>query len=212
MIIRDLGTVDYLTAWQGMIDFTKKRDQTTEDEFWICEHPPVFTFGTSIKNNSLPIREIPCVNTDRGGKVTYHGPGQLVGYPLMDLRKNNLYPKDLLSLINRTVLSAMKVFGVEGVLVTRAPGIYVSKPGGTKQFLNLAKICSIGLKISNHSSYHGFALNVCADLKPFSYIHPCGYEGLRVVNLNEFAQGATLDSTKKVLIEQIKEQFCEKCS
>ncbi len=212
MIIRDLGVVDYLTAWQEMIDFTKKRDKTTEDEFWICEHPPVFTFGTSLKNNTLPIRGIPCVNTDRGGKVTYHGLGQLVGYPLIDLRKNNLYPKDLLNLINQTVLAVMRAFEVKGLLVVGAPGIYVFKPGGSKQFLNLAKICSIGLKISNHSSYHGFALNVCANLEPFSYINPCGYKGLRIVNLNEFSQSATLESAKKVLIEKIKEQFREKSS
>ena len=212
MIIRDLGKVDYLTAWQEMIDFTKKRDHATEDEFWICEHPPVFTLGTSLKNNILPIRGIPCINTDRGGKITYHGPGQLVGYPLIDLKKNSLYPKELLNLINQTVLSVMREFGVEGVLVAGAPGIYVSKPGGADQFLNLAKICSIGLKISNHSSYHGFALNVSANLEPFSYINPCGYEGLRIVNLNEFAQNATLESTKIVLIEKIKEQFREKCS
>ena len=212
MIIRDLGKVDYLTAWQVMIDFTKKRDQTTEDEFWICEHLPVFTLGTSLKNSILPIRGIRCINTDRGGKITYHGPGQLVGYPLMDLRKNNLYPKELLDLINRTVLSVMREFGIEGLLVPEAPGIYVSKPGGANQFFNLAKICSIGLKISNHSSYHGFALNVSADLEPFSYINPCGYEGLRIVNLNEIAQNATLESAKIVLVEKIKEQFREKRS
>ena len=174
-----------------MIDFTKKRDHATEDEFWICEHPPVFTLGTSLKNNILPIRGIPCINTDRGGKITYHGPGQLVGYPLIDLKKNSLYPKELLDLINQTVLSVMREFDVEGLLVPQAPGIYVSKPGGADQFLNLAKICSIGLKISNHSSYHGFALNVSANLEPFSYINPCGYEGLRIVNLNKFAQNAT---------------------
>ena len=195
-----------------MIDFTKKRDHATEDEFWICEHPPVFTLGTSLKNNILPIRGIPCINTDRGGKITYHGPGQLVGYPLIDLKKNSLYPKELLDLINQTVLSVMREFDVEGLLVPQAPGIYVSKPGGADQFLNLAKICSISLKISNHSSYHGFALNVSANLEPFSYINPCGYEGLRIVNLNEFAQNATLESTKIVLIEKIKEQFREKCS
>lgn len=205
-----MGQVDYLTVWQEMIDFTKKRDQTTEDEFWICEHPPVFTLGTSLKNNTFPIRGIPCIHTDRGGKITYHGPGQLVGYPLLDLRKNHLYPKELLNLVNQTVLSVMREFGVEGVLVAGAPGIYVSKSGGAGQFQNLAKICSIGLKISGHSSYHGFALNVSANLEPFSYINPCGYEGLRIVNLNKFAQNATLESTKKVLIEKIKEQFCEK--
>lgn len=105
-----------MTVWQEMIDFTKKRDQTTEDEFWICEHPPVFTLGTSLKNNTFPIRGIPCIHTDRGGKITYHGPGQLVGYPLLDLRKNHLYPKELLNLINQTVLSVMREFGVEGVL------------------------------------------------------------------------------------------------
>ena len=118
-----MGQVDYLTVWQEMIDFTKKRDQTTEDEFWICEHPPVFTLGTSLKNNTFPIRGIPCIHTDRGGKITYHGPGQLVGYPLLDLRKNHLYPKELLNLINQTVLSVMREFGVEGVLVAGAPGI-----------------------------------------------------------------------------------------
>ena len=135
-----MGQVDYLTVWQEMIDFTKKRDQTTEDEFWICEHPPVFTLGTSLKNNTFPIRGIPCIHTDRGGKITYHGPGQLVGYPLLDLRKNHLYPKELLNLINQTVLSVMREFGVEGVLVAGAPGIYVSKSGGAGQFQNLAKI------------------------------------------------------------------------
>lgn len=205
-----MGQVDYLTVWQEMIDFTKKRDQTTEDEFWICEHPPVFTLGTSLKNSILPIKGIPCINTDRGGKITYHGPGQLVGYPLIDLRKNDLYPKELLELINQMVLSVMRKFGVKGLLVPEAPGIYVSKPGGANQFFNLAKICSIGLKISNHCSYHGFALNVSANLEPFSYITPCGYEGLRVANLNEFAQNATLESTKRVLVEIIKEQFSEK--
>ena len=130
------------------------------------------------------------------------GPGQLVGYPLIDLRKNDLYPKELLELINQMVLSVMRKFGVKGLLVPEAPGIYVSKPGGANQFFNLAKICSIGLKISNHCSYHGFALNVSANLEPFSYITPCGYEGLRVANLNEFAQNATLESTKRVLVKE----------
>ena len=129
-----------------MIDFTKKRDQTTEDEFWICEHPPVFTLGTSLKNSILPIKGIPCINTDRGGKITYHGPGQLVGYPLIDLRKNDLYPKELLELINQMVLSVMRKFGVKGLLVPRPPEYTFLNPEELTSFLTWLRFVQSVLK------------------------------------------------------------------
>jgi len=127
-----------------MIDFTKKRDQTTEDEFWICEHPPVFTLGTSLTNSILPIKGIPCINTDRGGKITYHGPGQLVGYPLMDLRKNDLYPKELLELINQMVLSVNS--GLRDFWSPRLPEYTFLNPEELTSFLTWLRFVQSVLK------------------------------------------------------------------
>lgn len=192
-----------------MVNFTKQRTSESQDELWICEHPPVFTVGAAVKNYSTYISNIPCVHSDRGGKITYHGPGQLILYPLIDLRRRSIYPKEFLIGLENAVIQTLRDFNIQAATVAGAPGIYVRKSGGSYPFENLAKICSIGLKISNHCSYHGLSLNVSMDLSPFNLIDPCGYPGLRTVNLSEFVPDVELEEVAFVLESKIKENFCE---
>lgn len=209
MIIRDLGLTEYNQVWGQMFDFTKTRNINTPDEIWVCEHLPVFTVGKTVKNFRSHIDGIPCIPTDRGGKITYHGPGQLVCYPLIDLKRSNIYPKELLKRIEELTLSFLSSFGIKGQLVPSAPGVYLNLPGGSEPFTNLAKISSVGLKISNFHSYHGFSINICMDLRPFRFIDPCGYSNLRVVNLEDFVPGVTIENSKRTLTKKLKDYFCE---
>ncbi len=178
MKIRALGRVDYESTWQQMRDFTDARTSESEDELWIVEHDPVFTQGIAGKAEHLLINpaSIPVVKTDRGGQITYHGPGQTVVYVLFDLKRAGYGVRELVVRIENAVIAVLRELDVEAYGKRDAPGVYV----------NDAKIASLGLKIRNGRSYHGVALNVNMDLVPFSFINPCGYEGLRVTHLHDF--------------------------
>jgi lipoyl(octanoyl) transferase len=175
-IVRRLGRVDYQPTWQAMQDFNAQRGETTADEIWFCEHPPVFTLGLAGKPEHL-LRDvgIPVVKIDRGGQITYHGPGQLVAYLLLDLRRRKLGVRELVHLMEQVLIELLLDYGVEATRQPGAPGVYV---GG-------AKIGALGLRVKNGCCYHGLALNVDMDLAPFSAINPCGYEGMPVTQMRE---------------------------
>ena len=192
-----LGRVDYLPTYQAMQAFTASRTPDTDDELWLCEHPPVFTQGLAGKaDHVLDPAGIPVVATNRGGQVTYHGPGQVVAYPLLDLKRAGYFVKEYVYRLEEAVIRTLAEFGVTGHRVSGAPGIYVRladpsshhaltgpRPGGDP-FQGLGKIAALGIKVSRHSTYHGLALNVAMDLEPFARINPCGYPGLQTVDLS----------------------------
>lgn len=185
MIVRSLGRADYEPTWRAMREFTLSRTSETPDELWLVEHSPVFTLGQAGRREHLIApTDIPIVTTDRGGQITYHGPGQVVAYPLLDLRRLGIFAKELVFRIEQAVIQTLDSFGVDGRRVVGAPGIYVPWEDSTSlQFAGLAKIAAIGIKITRSRSYHGIALNVAMDRAPFSLIDPCGYAGLTTVDL-----------------------------
>ena len=208
----DLGRVAYLPTWQAMRDFTAARDASTADELWLCEHERVFTQGVAGKpDHVLDARDIPVLQTDRGGQVTYHGPGQVVAYPLVDLRRRGSYVKEYVYTVEDAVLRTLAYFGVTGHRVGGAPGIYVrlDDPFGHARltshdtFNGLGKIAALGIKVSRHCTYHGVALNVAMDLEPFGRIHPCGYAGLQTVDLSTIGVSTTLKDAQAVLGQKL---------
>lgn len=173
-LVRHLGRVDYSPTWKAMQRFTDERDASTPDEIWLAEHPPVFTLGVNAKREHLlATGDIPVVQIDRGGEVTYHGPGQLLIYPLIDLRRHVLGIRELIVALENAVIACVAAWGIEACGSREAPGVYV----------NGAKLASVGLRIRRGSSYHGMALNVALDLRPFDGINVCGHRGLRVTQL-----------------------------
>jgi len=198
MKIVNLGRVDYASTLQAMRAFTASRQDRTADEIWICEHPPTFTEGISSRSEHLlATSDIPVVRTDRGGQITYHGPGQVVAYPLIDLKRSGYFVKEYVFRIEEALIRSLGVWGITGHRVRGAPGIYVRPhdPGGHSRlaptptgaapdFSGLGKIAALGIKVSRHCTYHGVALNVGMDLSPFDLINPCGYAGLRTVDLS----------------------------
>lgn len=170
----------YLDVWQAMRDMTEARDDATRDAIWLVEHEPVYTLGQAGKpEHILHADGIPVVRSDRGGQVTYHGPGQVVAYCLIDLRRLGTYVKEYVVMLEDAAIATLTELGVDNAcLKPGAPGVYVPMPEG-----DLAKIAALGIKIRNGRSYHGLALNVAMDLSPFSGINPCGYEGLRTIDL-----------------------------
>jgi lipoyl(octanoyl) transferase len=178
MVVRKLGRVDYEATWQRMRAFTDARTYESEDELWVVEHDRVFTQGIAGKPEHLLINptNIPVVKTDRGGQITYHGPGQTVVYAMFNVKRAGYGVRELVVRIENAVIAMLKDFGIDAHGKRDAPGVYVGD----------AKIASLGLKIRNGCSYHGVALNVNMDLTPFSFINPCGYEGLRVTHLHDF--------------------------
>lgn len=191
IIIREFGIQSYVDTFEKMKDFTMSRDEKTIDEVWILQHPPVFTQGQAGKQEHIFHRgQIPIVQSDRGGQVTYHGPGQLVVYFLLDCRRNHLNIRQLVSGIEQLVIDTLRTFQIEGHLKCGAPGVYVQNQ----------KIASLGLRIKNHCSYHGLALNVDMDLKPFKDINPCGFQQLemtQMIDLNPQANFLTVTETFK---------------
>ena len=194
MQIRLLGRVDYAATFEAMRTFTEARTSDTPDELWLCEHPPVYTQGLAGKaEHVLNPHGIPVVQTNRGGQVTYHGPGQVVAYPLVDLRRLGIYVKEYVYRVEHAVIQTLEGYGVTGHRVAGAPGIYVNladpyghaRLTGPRQdpFAGLGKIAALGIKVTNHRTYHGVALNVDMDLSPFDGINPCGYAGLKSVDL-----------------------------
>jgi lipoyl(octanoyl) transferase len=189
IVVRALGRADYVPTWNAMREFTAKRGADTPDELWIVEHPPVFTLGQAgRREHLLATTDVPVVATDRGGQITYHGPGQVVVYTLIDLRRLGIFVKELVYRIEASVIQTLDAFGVEGRRVKSAPGIYVPHDAAGKMvsdpiFLGLAKIAALGIKVTGGRCYHGVALNVAMDLAPFSLIDPCGYASLATVDL-----------------------------
>ena len=175
--VKQLGRVEYEPTWQAMLEFTTSRTADTPDEIWIVEHPPVFTLGQAGKPEHLLIDiGIPVVKIDRGGQITYHGPGQVVLYLLLDLQRLKIKVRELVTAIEQGVIDFLAAYGVTADRLAGAPGVYVGD----------AKIAALGLKIKNGCSYHGLSLNVDMDLHPFTAINPCGYAGLKVVQTKDF--------------------------
>jgi lipoyl(octanoyl) transferase len=196
VIIRDLGQVSYLETWQQMQNFTLERDETTVDEIWLLEHEPVFTQGQAGKaEHILNPGDIPIVKVDRGGQVTYHGPGQLVAYVLLDMTRIGSDVRKLVSALETSIVNTLEHYGVESAPKADAPGVYVEE----------RKICSLGLRIKKGKSFHGLALNINMDLEPFLRINPCGYAGLEMTQLNEFT--ATPDMA--LIKQQWVNEFCQ---
>ena len=198
---RFLGQVDYLPTYEAMQSYTLGRDANSPDALWMCEHPPVFTQGLAGKaDHVLMPGDIPVVATNRGGQVTYHGPGQVVAYPMIDLQRAGYFVKEYVYRLEEAVIRTLMHLGITGHRVASAPGIYVrldnprdhsalpqrpglGKTGASPDFRGLGKISALGIKVSKHCTYHGLALNVAMDLEPFERINPCGYAGLSTVDL-----------------------------
>ncbi len=190
---RDYGVVDYEVMWQLMRDFTDARDESTRDEVWLVEHPPVFTQGQAGRAEHLLLPgAIPVVKSDRGGQITYHGPGQLVVYPLLDLRRRQLGVRALVTLLEQVTVDTLLNWSLVAQARPDAPGVYV----GDK------KIASLGLRVRRGCSYHGLSLNVAMDLEPFTRINPCGYAGLAMAQLADFTQ-PTMAEVKQQFITQL---------
>ena len=176
MLIKHLGRVDYEPTYQAMVAFTDGRTDSTPDELWIVEHPPVFTQGMAGKpEHLLQHSTIPVVQVDRGGQITYHGPGQVVVYTMIDFKRRHISVRDLVSRLENSIIATLAHFGIEAHNDPKRPGVYVDE----------RKIASLGLRIKRGSVYHGLALNVNMDLEPFHQINPCGYAGLEMVQMAE---------------------------
>jgi lipoyl(octanoyl) transferase len=181
-----------------MQDFTNTRDKESADELWFLQHPPVYTLGKNAKpEHILNARRIPVVNTDRGGQVTYHGPGQIVVYTLLDLNRLRTGVRELVTVIEHSIIDLLDGYGVSSNARRDAPGVYV----------NNAKIAALGLRVRKGCSFHGMALNVDMDLEPFSGINPCGYEGLEVTQLTDLVQGIAIETVVNDLQQRLVKKF-----
>jgi lipoyl(octanoyl) transferase len=195
LIVRQLGRQAYEPVWRAMQAFTDARDEETTDEIWLCEHDPIYTLGQAGKwEHVLNPGDIPVLPVDRGGQVTYHGPGQLMAYPLLDLRRYGLGVRALVDLLELATVRLLQQFGIAGELQKDAPGVYV----------NAQKIMAMGLRIRRGCSFHGVALNVCMDLEPFSRINPCGYQGLRHTTMLGEGGPADLEIVGNAWLQQLK--------
>lgn len=191
VLVRRLGRVDYPTAWAAMQALTDQRHAATPDELWVLEHPPVFTLGLNGRpEHLLAPGAIPVIPVDRGGQVTYHGPGQVVVYVLLDLRRAQLGVRQLVTLLEQSVVELLAFYGIQGYARPEAPGVYVEQ----------AKIAALGLRVRRGCSYHGLSLNVAMDLEPFSRINPCGYPGLQVTQLSELGLVTDLHAVQELLV------------
>jgi lipoyl(octanoyl) transferase len=202
MIVRDLGVQPYEKVWREMQAFTDQRDNTTEDELWLVEHPPVFTLGKNARvEHVLAAADIPLVQSDRGGQVTYHGPGQLVVYVLFDIQRMKLGVRELVTRLENSVIALLDAFGIQAEAKRDAPGVYVDG----------RKIAALGLRVRKGRCFHGLALNVDMDLEPFSRIDPCGYPGLQVTQLVNLLKPAgenvTLAAIKQPLVSILQQQL-----
>ncbi len=220
MEIRTLGPAPYLSTCEAMQAFTAERMPDAPDQLWLCEHPATFTQGLAGRaEHLLQPGAIPVVATNRGGQVTFHGPGQVVAYPLVDLRRAGYYVKEFVYRIEEAVVRTLAHYGVTGHRVANAPGIYVrlhdprshtrlaQRPqhgaSGAPDFTGLGKIAALGIKVSRHCTYHGVSLNVAMDLEPFARINPCGYAGLQTVDLSTIGVHTTWDEAAQVLGQQL---------
>lgn len=212
-IIRDLGRADYEPTFAAMRAFTDARDAATPDQLWIVEHPPVFTLGLGAdRGHVLADHAVPVVQTDRGGEVTYHGPGQVVIYLLMDLRRNKpggkLYARQFVGKIEQAVIDVLAAYNLAGERIAGAPGIYMAD-GPAKG----AKIAALGLKVrGNGCTYHGVSLNVAMDLAPFSWINPCGYAGLQTVDMRSMGAQASLAEVQQALAQALVRELADQAA
>jgi len=198
LVVRSLGLQEYEPLWRDMQKFTDERDEHTVDEIWFTEHPPVFTLGLNAsREHLLAPGDIPVIQVDRGGQVTYHGPGQLMIYPLIDLKRSKLGVRDLVTALEQTVVDVAADLNIEATARPDAPGVYVDS----------RKLASVGLRVRRGASYHGMALNIDVDLEPFSRINPCGYEGLELTDFRRLGIDETVDQltarVKKHLLAQL---------
>lgn len=191
LLVRSMGVQDYQPIWQQMRDFTDQRNDENPDECWYLEHQPVFTLGQAGKDSHILSKsDIPIVHCDRGGQVTYHGPGQLMMYWLVNLKRKSIGVRDFVTVMEQAIIQLLADYGITAHLEEGAPGVYV----------NHQKIASLGLRVRKGCTYHGLALNVCADLQPFQQINPCGYQGLQMVNLQDLVEPV-------VSVESVAEQL-----
>jgi lipoyl(octanoyl) transferase len=197
-IVRHLGEVDYFETWQKMQDFTDSRQPDTVDELWFLQHPPVYTLGKNGKQEHvLNPADIPVIHVDRGGQVTFHGPGQIVVYTLLDLNRLKMGVRELVTLIEQSIIDCLASYGITANARPDAPGVYV----------NNAKIAALGLRIRKGCSFHGLALNVDMDLEPYSRINPCGFEGLEVTQLKNFINDIQITDVVDNLQQRLLKNF-----
>ena len=216
MLVKHLGLVPYPDAYQAMQDFSSKRTVDTADELWLCQHNPVFTQGLAgLASHVFNPGAIPVIPTNRGGQVTYHGPGQVMAYPLLNLQRAGYFVKEYVYRLEESVIRTLAHFGVTGHRVANAPGIYVRLADPFAHtaltgpalphdpFKGLGKISALGIKVSRHCSYHGLALNVKMDLEPFDSINPCGYAGLKSVDLFTIGVNTSWEEAADVLAHKL---------
>jgi len=198
LVIRELGVQEYSSVWHAMQNFTDKRDASTPDELWLLEHPAVFTQGQAGKAEHLLMPgDIPVIKVDRGGQVTYHGPGQLVVYVLLDIKRRNLGVRQLVTLLEQVLIELLNNNGIQATARADAPGVYVDG----------AKIASLGLRVRKGCTFHGLALNVAMDLSPFSRINPCGYAGMKMVQSSELGSLRQITAAKTQIVELFLRQL-----
>lgn len=196
IVIRRLGEVEYASTWQEMKQLTASRTSTDPDQLWLLQHPPVYTLGLAARSAHLPrsTTQIPVIETDRGGQITYHGPGQIVVYTLLDLRRLGIGVRQLVRRLEQCVIDLLEQYGIDANRREKAPGVYVGD----------AKIAALGLRIRNGCSYHGLSLNVDMDLAPFANIDPCGFPGLRVSHLRDFGVRDGIDTLGERLLAKLQ--------
>jgi len=198
VIVRRLGTKPYVSTWEAMQAFTNGRDASTPDELWLVQHPPVYTLGQAGKpEHLLQTTDIPLVKIDRGGQITYHGPGQVVAYLLIDLHRRHLKVREMVNRLEQSIIDCLADYGLEAVRQDGAPGVYIDG----------AKIAALGLRVKNGCSYHGLSLNVDMDLTPFTWINPCGYSGLKTIQLKDFGVTEGPDQVAERLVGHLRRHF-----
>ena len=198
MIVRRLGSVPYEPTWRAMQEFTATRDAGTEDELWLVQHPPVYTLGQAGKpEHLLHATAIPLVKIDRGGQITYHGPGQVVAYLLIDLHRRRLKVREMVNLLEQSIIDCIADYGLDARRQDGAPGVYIDG----------AKIAALGLRVRNGCSYHGLSLNVDMDLTPFTWINPCGYSGLKTIQLKDFGVTEAPADVAERLLGHLRRHF-----
>ncbi len=202
LLIRHCGLADYEPTWQAMISFSANRHAQTPDELWVCQHPPVFTLGQAGKpEHLLADIGIPLIRIDRGGQITYHGPGQVVIYLLLDLERRGLKVRELVTRIEQAIIDLLAEHGVAASRLQGAPGVYVDQ-GGTQ-----AKIGALGLRVRKNCCYHGLSLNVDMDLSPFAAINPCGYAGMAVTQTRDLGIPLSPEQAAQALVSHLSQQL-----
>lgn len=192
--VRHLGILEYLPTWQAMKNLTNERKADTIDEIWVLQHPPVYTLGQAGKaEHILNPGEIPVIKIDRGGQVTYHGPGQIIVYLLVDLKRKNLGPRQLVNIIEQSIIQVLANYGLDAELIEGAPGVFVGR----------SKIASLGLRIRRGCSFHGLAFNFDMDLTPFQGINPCGYENLEMTQLSDLIPNIGQKDLEQLLLQEL---------